>query len=223
VQGFSYSLRKEGQEHGIRVTLVEPGMVGTDMQPETPAEQRVKERKAEMLKAEDIAAGIVYCLRRPRCCVVASWRRCRSSRCGRSIEASSFRLTSSAAHALAPGPPLRATGSAGGLRKRRQPARVRQPPPQPQAGRQDNSPGREPWVPRANTSRGRVSTPHQPAGAPRPNPSASCPPARPPVLFASSQDALRAVDSPFRGMIRVPFLPPFFGLIGSSIMEANNF
>jgi NADP-dependent 3-hydroxy acid dehydrogenase YdfG len=72
VQGFSYSLRKEGQKYGIRVTLVEPGTVGSDMQPDSPAQQRTKERNMKMLKAEDIADAIVYCLNLPRRCVISS-------------------------------------------------------------------------------------------------------------------------------------------------------
>lgn len=71
IQGFSESLRKEVNELGIKVTLVEPGAVGTDMQPSTPEEQQEKEKKLEMLKAEDIAYSVVYCLAQPpRCDVV---------------------------------------------------------------------------------------------------------------------------------------------------------
>jgi NADP-dependent 3-hydroxy acid dehydrogenase YdfG len=72
IQGFSESLRKEVNKYGIKVTLIEPGAVGTDMQPESPEEQREKQEKEEMLKAEDIAAAIHYCLVQPkRCDVVA--------------------------------------------------------------------------------------------------------------------------------------------------------
>jgi NADP-dependent 3-hydroxy acid dehydrogenase YdfG len=71
IQGFSESLRKEVNESGIKVTLIEPGAVGTDMQPSTPEEQREKEKNLEMLKAEDIAYSVVYCLAQaPRCDVV---------------------------------------------------------------------------------------------------------------------------------------------------------
>jgi NADP-dependent 3-hydroxy acid dehydrogenase YdfG len=71
IQGFSESLRKEVNKFGIKVTLIEPGAVGTDMQPETPEEQREKEAAGEMLKAEDIAACIHYCLvQPPRCDVI---------------------------------------------------------------------------------------------------------------------------------------------------------
>jgi NADP-dependent 3-hydroxy acid dehydrogenase YdfG len=52
--------------------LIEPGAVGTDMQPESPEEQRQKEEKMEMLKAEDIAACVVYTLTQPKRCDVVS-------------------------------------------------------------------------------------------------------------------------------------------------------
>jgi NADP-dependent 3-hydroxy acid dehydrogenase YdfG len=71
IQGFTEALRKEVNELGIKVSLIEPGSVGTDMQDESPAEQREKERRGEMLKAEDIAGCIEYCLvQPPRCDVV---------------------------------------------------------------------------------------------------------------------------------------------------------
>lgn len=69
IQGFSESLRKEINELGIKVTLIEPGAVGTDMQPREG--QAEKQESLEMLKAEDIAVAIYYCLSTPlRCDVV---------------------------------------------------------------------------------------------------------------------------------------------------------
>jgi NADP-dependent 3-hydroxy acid dehydrogenase YdfG len=70
IQGFSEALRKEVNPLGIKVTLVEPGSVGTDMQPESPNEQRQKQEKMEMLKAEDIAACVLYALTQPKRCDV---------------------------------------------------------------------------------------------------------------------------------------------------------
>jgi len=70
IQGFSESLRKELNPQGIKVTLIEPGAVGTDMQPSSPEEQREKEEKLEMMKAEDIAAAVVYVLTQPKRCDV---------------------------------------------------------------------------------------------------------------------------------------------------------
>lgn len=70
IQGFSESLRKELNPLGIKVTLIEPGAVGTDMQPSSPEEQREKEEKLEMMKAEDIAASVLYVITQPKRCDV---------------------------------------------------------------------------------------------------------------------------------------------------------
>ena len=70
IQGVSESMRKELNPMGIKVTLLEPGAVGTDMQPSSPEEQREKEEKLEMLTAEDIAESIVYILSQPKRCDV---------------------------------------------------------------------------------------------------------------------------------------------------------
>ncbi len=73
IEGFSEALRKEVNPLGIKVTLIEPGAVGTDMQSQySPEEQRKKEEKMEMLKAEDIAACILYTLTQPKRCDVVS-------------------------------------------------------------------------------------------------------------------------------------------------------
>ncbi|GGH04189.1 clavaldehyde dehydrogenase [Parapedobacter pyrenivorans] len=72
IQGFSESLRKEVNELGIKVTLIEPGAVGTDMQPREG--QAEKEEKLEMMKAEDIAVAIYYCLSTPPRCDVVEMR-----------------------------------------------------------------------------------------------------------------------------------------------------
>src|SRR5215208_405700 len=73
IQGFSEALRKEVNSHGIKVTLIEPGAVGTDMQSDyPPAEQRKKEEKMEMMKAEDIAACVLYTITQPKRCDVVT-------------------------------------------------------------------------------------------------------------------------------------------------------
>ena len=74
IQGFSEALRKEVNRDGIKVTLIEPGSVGTDMQQPSPEEQRQKEEKGEMLRAEDIAACVYYCLIQPKRCDVVEVR-----------------------------------------------------------------------------------------------------------------------------------------------------
>jgi NADP-dependent 3-hydroxy acid dehydrogenase YdfG len=70
IRGFSASLRKEANELGIRVSLIEPGSVGSDMQEKSTEEQQEKIEKLEMLKAEDIAASVLYILTQPQRCDV---------------------------------------------------------------------------------------------------------------------------------------------------------
>jgi len=68
IRGFTESFRKSVNKHGIKVTLIEPGSVGTDMQEESVAEQRQQQEALEMLKAEDIAECVHYCLVQPQRC-----------------------------------------------------------------------------------------------------------------------------------------------------------
>ncbi len=65
IQGFSESMRKEVNELGIKVTLIEPGAVGTDMQPVSVPDQQKKQENLEMLKAEDIAQVVLFALSQP--------------------------------------------------------------------------------------------------------------------------------------------------------------
>jgi NADP-dependent 3-hydroxy acid dehydrogenase YdfG len=72
IQGFTEALRKEVNKEGIKVTLIEPGSVGTDMPDKTPEQQRKLEKENKMLKAEDIALCVYYCLTQPERCDVIS-------------------------------------------------------------------------------------------------------------------------------------------------------
>lgn len=72
IQGFSEALGKAGREKGIRVSLIEPGLVGTDLIEQPPAAQRRLQKRKEMLKAEDIAECVYYCLSQPPRCTVYS-------------------------------------------------------------------------------------------------------------------------------------------------------
>ncbi|CCH02723.1 short-chain dehydrogenase/reductase SDR [Fibrella aestuarina BUZ 2] len=72
IQGFAESLRKEVNPDGIKVSLVEPGAVGSDMQDTTSDEERDKQASGEMLRAEDIAVAVHYILTQPRRCDVVS-------------------------------------------------------------------------------------------------------------------------------------------------------
>ncbi|GAB3336569.1 3-oxoacyl-[acyl-carrier-protein] reductase [Larkinella ripae] len=72
IQGFAESLRKEVNEAGIKVSLVEPGAVGSDMQETTPGEERQRQQEGSMLRAEDIAGCVHYILTQPLRCDVVS-------------------------------------------------------------------------------------------------------------------------------------------------------
>ncbi|WP_420151568.1 SDR family oxidoreductase [Spirosoma sp.] len=72
IQGFAESLRKEINPQGIKVSLVEPGAVGSDMQATTPDEERERQQKGDMLRAEDIAVCVHYILSQPQRCDVVS-------------------------------------------------------------------------------------------------------------------------------------------------------
>lgn len=66
IQAFSEALRKEVNELGIRVSLIEPGLVGTDLGDTSSEEQRRQQEQHEMLKAEDIAAAVYFCISQPK-------------------------------------------------------------------------------------------------------------------------------------------------------------
>jgi NADP-dependent 3-hydroxy acid dehydrogenase YdfG len=72
IQGFTASLRKEVNPMNIKVTLIEPGAVSSDMQPGGSKEHDKKIKAMEMLEAEDIAAAVVFCLAQPQRCDVVT-------------------------------------------------------------------------------------------------------------------------------------------------------
>lgn len=72
IQGFSASLRKELNPHHIKVTLIEPGAVFTDMQEGTEEELRKKVEDEEMLEAKEIAGSILFCLSQESRCNIVS-------------------------------------------------------------------------------------------------------------------------------------------------------
>lgn len=65
IQAFTEALRKEANPKGIQISLIEPGSVGTDMQPYSPEEQQKKIDAKEMLYAEDIAQAVAFILSQP--------------------------------------------------------------------------------------------------------------------------------------------------------------
>jgi len=65
LNAFGLTLRKEVSDRNIRVSLVEPGSVGTDMQDMSREEQRAAIDRHEMLFAEDLAEAIRWIVTRP--------------------------------------------------------------------------------------------------------------------------------------------------------------
>lgn len=76
IQGFAHSLRQELGDKDIKIGLIEPGFTGADFQyPDYPPEkQRELIGKAQMLRAEDIAAAAHFMLAQPRRTAVSLMR-----------------------------------------------------------------------------------------------------------------------------------------------------
>lgn len=70
IQGFSESLRKQVNPFGIKVTVIEPGAVDTDMQAEDTETKKDNVDKGEMMAATDIAAAVLYAISQPQRCDV---------------------------------------------------------------------------------------------------------------------------------------------------------
>lgn len=71
IRGFTDSLAKKINQKKIRVTLVEPGLVGTDLLEMSAEEQRNQEESMYMLKAEDVAEAIFFAVSQPLRCNVS--------------------------------------------------------------------------------------------------------------------------------------------------------
>jgi NADP-dependent 3-hydroxy acid dehydrogenase YdfG len=71
VTGFSEALRQEALHANIRVTVVEPGFVDTELQGHNELEvvrdavERLREQIGEVLTAEDIAEAVAFAVTRP--------------------------------------------------------------------------------------------------------------------------------------------------------------
>jgi NADP-dependent 3-hydroxy acid dehydrogenase YdfG len=65
IEGFAASLRKELNEKGIRVSLIEPGSVSSDMASPSADRQREMIKNGLMLRAEDIAVCVHFILTQP--------------------------------------------------------------------------------------------------------------------------------------------------------------
>jgi len=64
VEAFAETLRKEVAERNIKVSVIQPGSVDTDMQECSEAEKREAVAREAMLHAEEVADAIVYVLTR---------------------------------------------------------------------------------------------------------------------------------------------------------------
>ncbi len=70
IRGFATSLRKEANPLGIKVSLIEPGTISSDMVDETPEQQEEMIADKRMLRAEDVARSIHFMLTQPDWCDV---------------------------------------------------------------------------------------------------------------------------------------------------------
>jgi NADP-dependent 3-hydroxy acid dehydrogenase YdfG len=75
-EGFSEALGKQVAEQNIKVSLVEPGLVGTEMTEEKVPREEQTEKQAEgtMLRTEDIAECVYYILMQPQRCNILQVR-----------------------------------------------------------------------------------------------------------------------------------------------------
>lgn len=64
IETYAKTFRKEVMEKNVKVTLVEPGSVGADMQEMSPEAQREAIKRHEMLFAEELADTILFALTR---------------------------------------------------------------------------------------------------------------------------------------------------------------
>lgn len=72
IRAFSTSLRKEVNPLGIKVSLIEPGAVTSDMQTDPKEVQKEKIDKMEMLEAEDIAISVLFCISQHKRCDIVT-------------------------------------------------------------------------------------------------------------------------------------------------------
>jgi NAD(P)-dependent dehydrogenase (short-subunit alcohol dehydrogenase family) len=80
IRTWSESLARTVFDDGIKVSLIEPGNVGTDFRGRQPRRMQLeREEQQQMLTAEDIAECIRYCVVQPERCDVA-WVRIRPHR-----------------------------------------------------------------------------------------------------------------------------------------------
>jgi len=70
VRGFADSFGRTVAERGIYVTLLEPGLVLTDMTDKGPEENENRMTELKMIESEDIARAIAFTLAQPIGCII---------------------------------------------------------------------------------------------------------------------------------------------------------
>lgn len=74
VQAFAETLRKEVADRNIKVSMIQPGSVDTDMQQCTPEEKAAAVAAGEMLDPGEIAEAILFVLTRSAKCDIVNLR-----------------------------------------------------------------------------------------------------------------------------------------------------
>ncbi|MBW8785548.1 MAG: SDR family oxidoreductase [Novosphingobium sp.] len=64
IEAFAETLRKEIRDRNVRISVIQPGSVDTDMQECSEEEKRQAIARDEMLHAEEIAEGVLFVLTR---------------------------------------------------------------------------------------------------------------------------------------------------------------
>lgn len=72
LRGWTHALAKQVHEDSIYVSLIEPGKVGADFQPEPPSKERREQADGELLFTECIAEAILYVATQPKHCVAST-------------------------------------------------------------------------------------------------------------------------------------------------------
>ena len=74
IQAFAETLRKEVADKRIRVSVIQPGSVDTEMQECSEEEKRAAVAEGRMLPAEDVADAILFVLGRSATCDIVNLR-----------------------------------------------------------------------------------------------------------------------------------------------------
>ncbi|GAA3267369.1 hypothetical protein GCM10020258_37550 [Sphingomonas yabuuchiae] len=74
IQAFAETLRKEVADKRIRVSVIQPGSVDTDMQECSAEEKQTAVAEGRMLPAEDVADAILFVLSRSANCDIVNLR-----------------------------------------------------------------------------------------------------------------------------------------------------